>query len=224
MWAWPIAVISCVRVPLRRASSAGEDRAVARVAEAVELAQQLAAPRALLLVHQRREHAEVARERPRVRVEARDLAALEPERRRDRLPAAATAGSARPSRTARCRRSPPAPAAPRRPPRSATSVAAEPVPPRAAHQPLRRLAVEPQRRLRVRDQQEVDLRARPRLRHGRPRRPATTSPTAARAPCRAPRPARPPSGPVIRSREHARVSGCTSVAASRAAWRTRSRV
>ena len=62
-----------------------EDLPVARVAEAVELAQQLAAPRALLLVHQRRQHAEIGRELPRVRIEARDLAALEPERRRDRL-------------------------------------------------------------------------------------------------------------------------------------------
>ena len=56
------------------------------VAEAVELAQQLAAPRVVgaRVVHQRRQDAEVAGERPGLAVEARELAALEAERRRGR--------------------------------------------------------------------------------------------------------------------------------------------
>ena len=225
MWAWPIAVISCVpRAVAARPSSAGPgSRGRPGVAEAVELAQQLAAPRAVgVLVHQRRQHAEVARERPRVAdrsARARSARAGTPA---GPAPAAATAGSARPSRTARCRRSrhsrAAAPAARARGEHRVGAVAA-----RAAHQALDRLAVDPQRRLGVRHQEQVDLLARPRLRH----RASTSSHHVAHSgpssiPSSASRST--PSGPVIRSREHGRVSGYTSAAACRAAWRTRSRV
>ena len=175
MWAWPTAVISCVRVPLRRASSACEDRAVARVAEAVELAQELALPGAVGLVHQRREHAEVAGERPRLGVEDRELAALEPEGGRDRRrpllrrvqlgPAEQPVAGDLDARAQRLAGR-----------RARGEHRVGPVVLGARHEALDRLAVEPQRRLRVGHQQQVDLLARPLVRHGRldlepPRRP-----------------------------------------------------
>ena len=88
MCAWPIAVISCAasrcaaRAARRGSRAPRPRRAVARVprvAEAVELAQQLAAPRVVdaRLVLSAAQHVEVARQRPRLGVEARELAALE---------------------------------------------------------------------------------------------------------------------------------------------------
>jgi dihydrofolate reductase len=154
----------------------GEDRARRRpgravlrvpgVAEAVELAQELAAPGvvAARLVHQRDEHPQVARQRPRLAVEARELAALKAEGRRGRRrlvglrielgpPEEPVAGDL----DARAQ------LLPRHRPRSEHRVG--PHVGAAADQPLHRLAVEPQRRLGVGDEQQVDLLALPVGRH-----------------------------------------------------------
>ena len=78
----------------RAAGQVARSLRIPRVAEAVELAQELAAPRVVdaRLVHQRRQHVEVARQRPRLAVEARELAALEAEGRRRRRRRAGAAG------------------------------------------------------------------------------------------------------------------------------------
>ena len=247
MCAWPMAVISCVRVALRRSSSSGPRIAraarprravlgVPRVAEAVELAQELAAPRVVgaRLVHQRRQDVEVARQRPRLAVEARQLAALEAERRRRAAlacvglrielgpPEEPVAGDldARAQLLARHRALGEH--------RVGADVRA------AADQPLDRLAVEPQRRLGVGDEQQVDLLALPLGRHAPLHRQPPRRPQRAERHPRLPRrgspaPRRPTAGirstgPAIRMRSGARASACTSAAARRATWRTRSRV
>ena len=152
-----------------------EDRAVARVAEAVELAQELALPGAVGLVHQRREHAEVVGQRPGGGVEDGELAALEAERGRDRRrpllrrvqlgPAEQPVAGDLDARAQRLAGR-----------RARGEHRVGPVVLGAGHEALDRLAVEPQRRLRVGHQEQVDLLARPRLGHGRldlepPRRP-----------------------------------------------------
>ena len=224
MCAWPIAVISCVRVPLRRASSGARiARAPAtsrgrRVVHALQkrLSSRSSSPRqawsSVRLVHQRGEHGEVLRERPGLGVEARELAALEAEGGRDRLRAAAPTGcsSAQPNRPLQ------AISTPARAARPAVAAGVQqrvgPLALRAADQPLRRLAVEPQRRLRVGHQQQVDLLARPRLaarspRAEPPRRPqrpelhAQLGVGTSGAPRRAMR-----SGPAMRIRSGAHVS------------------
>ena len=152
-------------------------RGVPDVAEAIELAQQLAPPGVVeaRLAHERDEDVEVAGERPRLAVEARQRAALQAKRwgGRDRLvglgmqvgpPEEPVAGDldARAQRLTRRRA------------RGEHRVGADVRAP--ADQALDRLAVDPQRGLGVGDEQEVDLLALPLRGHARlhrqpPRRP-----------------------------------------------------
>ena len=157
-----------VPVPVQRR----EDRSVLLVAEAVQLLEQLAGPalvEAVLRVgRERPERLEVVVEPPRLGVEARELAAVQLDR--GLLPAEeAVAGQLDLERDRI--------AAGRAPHEHRVEV----VPVQALH----RYAVEPERRLARRVPQQLDARARPRLRDGRAhaepvRRPERSEPLAER--------------------------------------------
>jgi hypothetical protein len=150
----------------------GEDRArgrprralarVPRVAEAVELAQELAAPGVVdaRLVHEGREHVEVARERPCLAVEAGQLAALQAKARRGRLHVLGLRMVLRPAEEPVARDlDVGAQRLPRRRALGQHRVGADVR--AAADEALRRLAVEPQRGLGVGDEEQIDLVALP---------------------------------------------------------------
>ena len=236
MCAWPIAVISCVRVALRRSFSSGrEDRAgrghVARSSASHALQKRLSSrsssPRqASSTPGSSISAASTSRsrdERPRLAVEARELAALQAERRGGTRPPRGAAGCSSdhpksPLQAISTLALSGSPAAAR-----SASIASGADVRAPADQPLDRLAVEPQRGLGVGDEQQVDLLAVPLLGHARLAPRATTSPTAGPAPSPASRRgtrARPPRRP--RCGRPAPRSACGRAPArrrARAPWR-----